>query len=417
MGQLLTITILGGACFGMPTAMVAERERGVWRRYRLAPTATTAIMISTVVARFVLIVTSCAMQLALARLFYGTTLPAHPAQMFIGLIFASFAFLGMGLIIAMLAESVPAVQALGQAIFLPMIIIGGVGVPLRNLPPWARDVASFLPGRYAVEALQACQNGRGLVDSKFALIALAGIGAAACLAGAKLFRWDVGQETSAREKSWIAVALLAWIGVGLAAEAVERLNHSTETIAFNSASIETPAPPNNLSTQPVAATLAPQSWIDVTIPQINSITFDDLPDDGGTVVPVVGELNTLTDAETKRLTSILNSVDQWPPARSVDFGRRVRAVLNVCSVYDLAADPLEGFVAFEQFQKLQQQIPKERLAQALAWVILNPNDGKVVTSLEGFDIDYQAKEDDVRARSVLYAKKLLLRVLKKRPQP
>jgi hypothetical protein len=95
----------------------------------------------------------------------------------------------------------------------------------------------------------------------------------------------------------------------------------------------------------------------------------------------------------------------------------VRAVLNVCSVYDLAADPLEGFVAFEQFQKLQQQIPKERLAQALAWVILNPNDGKVVTSLEGFDIDYQAKEDDVRARSVLYAKKLLLRVLKKRPQP
>src|SRR2546421_11506227 len=37
MGQLLTVTVLGGACFGMPTAMVAERERGVWRRYRLLP--------------------------------------------------------------------------------------------------------------------------------------------------------------------------------------------------------------------------------------------------------------------------------------------------------------------------------------------------------------------------------------------
>src|SRR5690606_36693980 len=35
--ELLTVTALGGACFGLPTTMVSERERGVWRRYRLAP--------------------------------------------------------------------------------------------------------------------------------------------------------------------------------------------------------------------------------------------------------------------------------------------------------------------------------------------------------------------------------------------
>ena len=29
MGQILTITILGGACFGLPTALVSEREQGV----------------------------------------------------------------------------------------------------------------------------------------------------------------------------------------------------------------------------------------------------------------------------------------------------------------------------------------------------------------------------------------------------
>ncbi len=36
-GQLLTVTALGGACFGLPTTIVSERERGVWRRYALAP--------------------------------------------------------------------------------------------------------------------------------------------------------------------------------------------------------------------------------------------------------------------------------------------------------------------------------------------------------------------------------------------
>ena len=58
MGQLLAITVLGGACFGMPTAMVAERERGVWRRYRLLPTATAGIIVSTMVARYLLVLTA-----------------------------------------------------------------------------------------------------------------------------------------------------------------------------------------------------------------------------------------------------------------------------------------------------------------------------------------------------------------------
>ena len=37
LGQLVTITVLGGAGFGLPTTLVSERERGVWRRYRLTP--------------------------------------------------------------------------------------------------------------------------------------------------------------------------------------------------------------------------------------------------------------------------------------------------------------------------------------------------------------------------------------------
>jgi hypothetical protein len=50
MGELLTVGILGGACFGLPTTMVSERERGVWRRYRLAPVPTAGLVSSTVVA-------------------------------------------------------------------------------------------------------------------------------------------------------------------------------------------------------------------------------------------------------------------------------------------------------------------------------------------------------------------------------
>ena len=60
----LTITILGGACFGMPVAVVSERERGVWRRYKLTPMPTIALCLSVLLARYVLVVSSGLIQIA-----------------------------------------------------------------------------------------------------------------------------------------------------------------------------------------------------------------------------------------------------------------------------------------------------------------------------------------------------------------
>src|SRR6185295_8945251 len=193
MGELLTVTALGGACFGLPTTMVSERERGVWRRYRLAPVSTHSLVAGTVAARYIALVTAGLLQLAVA-IAVGMPLPRHPFDLWVAFTFVSFAFLGLGLVMAMMADNVPAVQALGQCIFLPMLIIGGVAVPLASLPPWAQHVSAFFPGRYAVEALQACVSGQGWSATRFDLLALCLIGAAGCVTGAKLFRWESGQR-------------------------------------------------------------------------------------------------------------------------------------------------------------------------------------------------------------------------------
>jgi ABC-2 type transport system permease protein len=223
MGELLTVTALGGACFGLPTTMVSERERGVWRRYRLAPIPTGALLASTVLARYVLLVLAGALQVALAML-VGMPLPNHPFDLWIAFTFVAFALLGLGLVIATLADNVPAVQALGQCIFLPMLIIGGVAVQLASLPAWAQHVSAFFPGRYAVEAMQTAVTGDGLEAAGFSILALVMIGASACLAGVKMFRWDANQRFVARGgKGWVAAALAAWAAVGLLAESRGRI--------------------------------------------------------------------------------------------------------------------------------------------------------------------------------------------------
>ena len=160
MGQILTITILGGACFGLPTALVSEREQGVWRRYRLLPMPVAWLVLSAMIARVFLVASAVLIQIAMARAIYGTPLPTQPGIAVPAFFFVTAAFLALGLLIAALADTVPAVQALGQCIFLPMIMIGGVGVPLAALPDWAQHVAGFMPGRYAVEVLQPCFDAR-----------------------------------------------------------------------------------------------------------------------------------------------------------------------------------------------------------------------------------------------------------------
>ena len=217
-GELLTVTALGGACFGLPTSLVSERERGVWRRYRLAPVRTGQIVASTLVARYALLVLAAVLQLALAMAL-GMPLPRHPVELWLAFTAVAIAFLGLGMVIAMLANTVPAVQALGQCIFLPMLIIGGVAVPLASLPPWAQRVASYFPGRYAVDAIQSTVTGPGLGAAGFSVVALLVIGAAGCLAGARMFRWDSQHRLATGAYGWLAVALAAWVGVGLAADA------------------------------------------------------------------------------------------------------------------------------------------------------------------------------------------------------
>ncbi len=394
LGQLLTISVLGGACFGMPTALVAERERGIWRRYRLLPAATGSLVISTMAARFVIVLSAAVMQIFLAKLMYGMPLPEHPLQLGVAFAAVTFAFLGMGLIIAMLAENVPAVQALGQAIFLPMIMIGGVGVPLWALPPWAQHVAAFLPGKYAVDALDAAINGAGLGAAGFDLLALLVIGVAACVAGSKMFRWDAHEKMDPRHRAWIALAFAAWIAVGITAETAAHVRLATAAdSSATSGSFET-----------------------ITQQQIDSVSYDGLPDDDNYNAPVVPNFSDLTPRAEERLTEIRRQLAAWPPAAVPDLADRTRNLLSAASVVDISEDRDEALFAAAVFEKLQADVPAAALKKVLTWIILHPAPTPPVGPiLAEFHMEAKIAPEQLAERDRIYATKLLGRLTGKRP--
>jgi ABC-type multidrug transport system permease subunit len=386
MSQLLTISALGGACFGLPTALVAERERGWWRRYRLLPRALVPLLASTLAARFVLIASAGAMQVALARAIYGTPLPAHWAHFAAAYLGVAWAFLGMGLLIAALASDVPAVQALGQCIFLPLIMIGGVGVPLLVLPNWAQRLASFLPGRYAVDALQAgfTEDGHGSIF-RFNLLALLAMGLVAGLAGARLFRWDQTQaRVSWRTRAWIALAVLPWVAVGVLALRADRWHA--------------------LALQPPDPALA------ITEAEMATITYAQLPPDDGTVTPIAPAIMEVGPEERARLDTLKTKLETWAPAHLKNPALSIRNLLSVASIADIQEDPLEGPIARTVLDYLYGHFPQDILERGLAWAVLDPSGGLVVTSAPELDLPAELDEGIIRTRDTVYAVKFLGRV-------
>lgn len=385
MGQLLTISILGGACFGLPTALVAERERGVWRRYRLLPVTTGSLVASTLVARLVIMALAAILQIVLARVIYGTPLPMHPVQTCIAFLFVASSFLGLGLLVAALADDVPAVQALGQCLFLPMIMIGGVGVPLTVLPVWAQRVAGFMPGRYAVEALQRCfSDTHGLRDAGFSLLALVVIGAAAGSVGARLFRWDAVRHVSRSARAWVAVALLSWIVVGLTATLAGRLK---------------PVLPEGAAYEAI------------TEAQIDGITYNDLPGDNEFVTPLAPPSNNPDDGAP--VGEFATKLRAWAPAHLDDAGQSIRNLVCVAAIADVSQDVREGKIARAVFNELQARFDRDQLRHALAWIILCPDDGTVINNVPELGLRRHPPQVTIRSRSVLYAGKFLGRVLGK----
>ena len=386
MGQILVISILGGACFGLPTALVAERERGVWRRYRLLPVPLGSLVASVLLARVVMVASTVALQVLLARFVYGTPFPLHPGQCAAALLLVTVAFLGLGLLVAAAADDVPAVQALGQCLFLPMILIGGVGVPLAALPAWAQRVAGFMPGRYAVDALQRCFNDpHGLARAGFSLVALGVIGAAAGGAGLKLFRWDAGGRFHRSMVPWLVVALVAWLAIGLTAAATGRLGLRPAGTDYEA----------------------------VTDADIARISYDDLPGDQELATRLAPPFS---PEQRERMDGFAARLRTWPPGLVSDPGQSVRNLLSVAAIADISADLREAEIARVVFNEMLSRFDRDQLRRLLAWVILNPDDDTVVTAARELGLRRQPREPVVRERCVLYAKKFLGRLLKRIPE-
>ena len=203
---------------------------------------------------------------------------------------------------------------------------------------------------------------------------------AALVSGAKLFRWDTEKNVDRSAKLWVTIALLSWVAVGAAADFSGRL-------------------------RPVAS--GPEAYDSITQEQIDAISFAELPADDDVVTPLAPENQELADFSTR--------LDAWPPGKVESIGQRVRNLVSAASVADILQDPQEGRIARTVFDRLRAELDQDQLEQALAWIVLRPADGTVVTSAPELGLSGNVGEDQIRDRDLMYARKFLGKVMGKIP--
>ena len=153
----------------------------------------------------------------------------------------------------------------------------------------------------------------------------------------------------------------------------------------------------------------------ITQEQINSIEYDDAMEDRGFVAPLAADLTHMEGDMKKEFDEWVAKLDDWQPGKVDEIGQRVRNWLCLATLGDVARGMYEAESPYVIFERLKKDIPKDKLIKATAWVILKPGEGKAITTAPDAGIDGEAAEETVRERTVLYAKKLLGRLLGKLP--
>ena len=135
-----------------------------------------------------------------------------------------------------------------------------------------------------------------------------------------------------------------------------------------------PAPASSGATAPPAPAPAPDDWRKTTAADIDrAIDFTRLPPDSGIVTPIAA-LDEQPDPEVSQQLDLMHSrLPTWPPAKDPDTVQRVRNLLYVAAVPDVLQTPIERFAPLEIYDRLEQDVPREQLIQALFWIALHPD--------------------------------------------
>lgn len=172
----------------LPPVLAGYREKGVLRRLRTTPVGPVRVLAAQLIITLLTAVVSVTALLLVARFGFGVVLPRQLAAFLLTTLLAALAMTAVGLLLAGAAPGGRAANALGAAVFYPMVFLGGLFLPIPTMPATLRHISHASPLGAAVTAMQDATDGHW--PHLLTVGTLAAWALAAAVAAARFFRWE-----------------------------------------------------------------------------------------------------------------------------------------------------------------------------------------------------------------------------------
>jgi len=138
----------------LPPILGTYRQFGILRRMRTTPLHPARLLLAQLEVHGAVAVVSAAITLVVAVTMFDVPFPENPGWFALSFVLAATSIFSIGLLVGALARTTVSGQAIGMAIYFPMLFFAGVWIPRSIMSDGLRTVSDFTPLGSAVQALQ-----------------------------------------------------------------------------------------------------------------------------------------------------------------------------------------------------------------------------------------------------------------------
>jgi len=187
---LLGMNLLGSGIWGVGFSVVQARQRKLLKRYMATPMRKSHYLLSFILSRLVFLIVEVVALVGFGWLLFGVAVRGSLVSLAGITVLGSFAFAGLGLLVASRAKTIEGVSGLMNLVMLPMWILSGTFFSYARFPDAMQPFVKALPLTALNDALRAVMiDGSSLAQLGMPLGIVAAWGLVSFGVALRIFRW------------------------------------------------------------------------------------------------------------------------------------------------------------------------------------------------------------------------------------
>jgi ABC-2 type transport system permease protein len=155
---IVAMMIMSNNMNGVAGQIASWRERGILRRMQGTTLKASTFIAAQITARLLMNGMQALIVLLVAHLLFGVEVRGSWFTLISFIILGTLAFMAIGFIIAGIAKTPESAAPIAGVLSFPMLFLGGVFFPIKNMPEYLQPIVKLLPISHLSTALRETMN-------------------------------------------------------------------------------------------------------------------------------------------------------------------------------------------------------------------------------------------------------------------